>query len=410
MRPDPDPPVSDQVVEAARTSYGRIVAWLARRFGSLADAEDAVADALEAALVAWPRTGVPTSPEAWLLTAARRRILDQTRRAATLSKSASLIAQLSEERMEDTARDLPDDRLALMFVCTHPAIDSRVRAPLMLQTVLGLPARRIASAFLIPPATLAVTLARAKSKIAAARVPFAEPDAQDRSDRIGDVLDAIYAAYTLGQDRPASDAAQPDYLASEALWLASLVCRLVPKSGEAHGLFALILYGMARRPARLDALGRYVPLDLQDVALWDARLLSDAGIALRNARRGRAVGRFHLEAAIEALQVEGVRSGQTDWRRILQLYQGLESTVPTLGVACGRIAALAKVQGAAAGLAALDTLTDPRTTSYQPAWALRADLLAALGRSADSAAAYVSAAALTDDPVVKTWLLAKARH
>ncbi len=311
--------------------------------------------------------------------------------------------------MDQTAGVLPDHRLTLMFVCTHPAIDPGIRAPLMLQTVLGLPARRIASAFLVPPGTMAVSLARAKTKIAAARVSFADPDPQDRADRIRDVLDAVYAAYTLGQDRPTGNTSLPDDLAVEALWLSSLICRLAPAADEAHGLFALILYGLARRAARLDPQGNYVPLDQQNPQLWDASLLADADIALRNARRAGRIGRFHLEAAIEALQVEGIQRGTTNWGRIFQLYQGLESMVPTLGVACGRIAALAEVQGAAAGLDALDALTNPHLPSYQPAWALRGHLLECLGRQPESFAAYRSAAALTEDPALQAWLRSKAR-
>jgi RNA polymerase sigma-70 factor, ECF subfamily len=404
MRPDPARFVTDQAAMAARQSYGRIVAWLGQRFGNLADAEDAMADALEAALRTWPRSGVPTSPEGWLLTAARRRMIDRVRRAQTISQSAAMIVHLSEDRMETDADALPDNRLMLMFVCTHPAIDPAIRAPLMLQTVLGLDAQRIASAFLVPPGTMAVRLSRAKAKIAAARVPFADPAPQDRAGRIADLLDAVYAAYTLGQDRPAAS----DDLATEALWLVSLICRLAPASDEAHGLFALILFGMARRAARRDGEGRYVPLGAQNPQSWDAGLLADADRALRNARRGGQIGRFHLEAAIEALHVAGVQRGKTDWDRLLMLYQGLEAMVPTVGVACGRIAALAEVEGAAAGLAALDALPDARLAGYQPAWALRAHLLGALGRGAESRAAYLRAAALTGDPGTQVWLRAKA--
>lgn len=409
MRPDPDSAIAGQVARAARDSYGRIVAWLARRFGNLADAEDAMSAALEAALLTWPKSGVPQSPEAWLLTAARRRLFDRLRREKTISESADLIAHLAEDTVGQTVQSLPDNRLTLMFVCTHPAIDPSVRAPLMLQTVLGLPAHRIASAFLVPPGTMAVSLSRAKAKIAAARVPFADPDPADHADRIRDVLDAVYAAYTLGQDRPSGNPAASDDLATEALWLVSLICRLAPTSDEAHGLFALILFGLARRTARLDESGRYVPLDQQDPRLWDQGLMRDAGRALRNARRGGRLGRYQLEAAIEGLQVNGRMEGVTDWPGILSLYQGLETLVPTLGVTCARIAALGEAVGPAAGLEALNTLTDPRLKTYQPAWALRGHLLARLGRAPESAAAFRSAAALTEDPSIREWLLQKAR-
>lgn len=407
MRPDPDSPVAGQVALAARDSYGRIVAWLARRFGNLADAEDAMSAALESALRTWPRSGVPHSPEAWLLTTARRRILDRVRHAETVSQSAEVIAHLSEDRMDPTADALPDHRLTLMFVCTHPAIDPAIRAPLMMQTVLGLDARRIASAFLIPPGTMAVSLSRAKTKIAAARVPFTDPDPQDLSTRIDDVLDAIYAAYTLGQDRLGPDH-HPDDLATEALWLISILACLAPQSDATHGLFALILFGMARRRARLDPEGRYVPLSEQDQNLWDQPMLADARRALRNATRNATLGRYQLEAAIEAAQIDGAEQGHTDWPALHLLYQGLETISPTLGVTVARIAALSHRTDAATGLAALDALTDPRTASYQPFWALRAHLLTRLGQRDAAHEAYAKAAALTEAGPVQTWLLSHA--
>jgi RNA polymerase sigma-70 factor (ECF subfamily) len=253
-----------------------------------------------------------------------------------------------------------------------------------------------------------VLRARARRSPALRRSP-GRTRPHDRADRIIDLLDAVYAAYTLGQDRPVGDTSGPDDLAAEALWLISLICRLAPGSDEAHGLFALILYGLARRGARIDGQGRYVPLGQQDPHLWDEVLLADARRALRNARRNGRIGRFQLEAAIEALHVEGITRGKTNWHRILQLYQGLEAMVPTLGVTCGRIAALAEAQGAAVGFDALNAVTDPRLRGYQPAWALRGHLLSCLGRQSESAAAYLAAAALTEDPLVQAWLRAKAR-
>lgn len=408
MRPDPDSPVAGQVAQAARDSYGRIVAWLARRFGNLADAEDAMSAALESALVTWPQTGVPRSPEAWLLTTARRRMLDRLRHAQTISQNAEVIAHLSEDRMDPIADALPDNRLTLMFVCTHPAIDPAIRAPLMLQTVLGLPSRRIASAFLVPPATMAVNLSRAKAKIAATRVPFTDPDPKDLGPRIDDILEAIYAAYTLGQDRLAADGSLPDDLSTEALWLISILARLAPQSDATHGLFALILFGVARRNARLDAAGCYIPLSEQDHTRWDQPMLADARLAFRNATRNGTLGRYQIEAAIEAAQVDGVTGGRTDRRALYQLYDLLQTLTPTLGVTVARIAALSYAADAATALAALDALADPPTANYQPYWALRAHLLARLDQSGAAHEAYVKAAALTETGPVRAWLLAKA--
>jgi RNA polymerase sigma-70 factor, ECF subfamily len=395
--------------QAARDAYGRLVAWLAGRFGNLADAEDAVSDALEAALTDWPKKGLPRSPEAWLLTTARRRLLDRVRHSTAAGRSAEVVRLLSEERLASTIKTIPDDRLRLMLVCAHPAINVSMRAPLMLQCVLGLDARRISNAFLVAPGTMGIRLVRAKAKIATAGIPFSLPDDDEMPSRMTDVLDAIYAAYTLGRDAPAQQDIVTSDLAVEALWLVSILARLAPQSDETHGLFALILFGLGRRSPKVYGESMYVPLSEQDPSLWNAQMLVDANRALRNAQRGGTMGRYQLEAAIEAAQIRGQQQGKTDWDAILVLYHGLEAICPTMGVACGRIAALAHATSDAQGLAALDALTHDRLALYQPYWALRAHLLSRLGNYDAASKAFAKAAALTENTALKSWLQIRAR-
>jgi RNA polymerase sigma-70 factor (ECF subfamily) len=256
---------------AARDAFGRLASRIAARSGMAGEAEDALAEALAAALAQWPRDGVPANPEGWLVTVARRRIADAARRSARAARSENhlslIAAELEEARMAD--RDLPDKRLELMFVCTHPAIDRGVQAPLMLQTVLGLTAAEIADAFLVAPNTMGVRLSRAKTKIREAGIGFCVPAPEDRPARVAALLEAIYVAFTRGV--VARDAAASERR-GEALWLARLVAGLMPAEAEAQGLLALVAHVAARHGAGR-AAGRYVPLDAQDPALWDGALI-----------------------------------------------------------------------------------------------------------------------------------------
>jgi predicted RNA polymerase sigma factor len=393
---------------AARSSYGRLVAYLARRWRDVAAAEDALGDAFVAALAAWPRDGVPDRPEAWLLAAARRRLLDAGRHAAVRVRTApDLRAAVDEAQDASTEAVFPDERLALLFVCAHPSIDETMRTPLMLQAVLGLDAARIAGAFVVPAATMGQRLVRVKTKIRDAGIRFEVPDARELPARLGPVLDAIYAAYGRGwEDVAGAEGGRAD-LAQEAIWLGRLVTRLLPDEPEGLGLLALMLHCEARRDARRDASGEYVPLGNQDVARWAWPMIDEAERALHAAGRAGVAGRFQLEAAIQSAHAQRGRHGRTDWEAIALLYEGLVRLAPTVGARVGQAAALAEARGVEAGLAALDAMPDAAIARYQPYWALRAHLLGALGRARDTAEAYARAIDLAEDPAARRFLAAK---
>jgi RNA polymerase sigma-70 factor (ECF subfamily) len=403
----------------ARRSYGKLVALLSARTRDVAAAEDALADAFAAALAAWPAQGVPANPEAWLLTAARHRLIDAARARQTHAAASDTLQLLGEWAQAATAvagqrHEIPDRRLALMFACAHPAIDAHLRAPLMLQALLGFDAAAIGSAFLVAPATMGQRLVRAKARIRQAGIPFVVPALADLPPRLGAVLDAIYACYAEGWSDPAGTDPQRRNLADEALWLGGLVASLLPDEPEALGLLALMLHSHARRAARRDAAGHYVPLAEQHTALWDARMLREAERLLRRAgtlalQPGaglQRVGRYQLEAAIQS--AHGVRriTGVADWPAIVALYDALALLTDSPVVALNRAVALAETAGPATGLAALDALAaDARLADYQPAWAARADLLQRLGRGPEAVIAYDRAIGLEADPVVRAFLL-----
>lgn len=374
----------------------------------MAGAEDALSEAFAAALAHWPREGVPASPEAWLLTAARRRLIDaqrqQRRQAAWAGQLAWLSDLLADAEAETPA--VPDDRLALMFACAHPAIDRRVHAPLMLQLVLGFDAAAIASAFLVAPAAMGQRLVRAKSRLREAGVAFQLPGRAELPQRLGSVLDAIYAAFAEGWTDAAGSDARRRGLAEEALWLGALVASLLPSEAEAHGLVALMLHAEARRAARRDAQGRYVPLAEQDCARWNLTLIAEAEALLHRAAALRSPGRFQLEAAIQSAHAVRRHGRPVDWPAVLLLYDGLLACTGSPVVAINRAMAVAECQGPAAALAALEPLAgDPRLATYQPAWAARAELLARLGRLAEAREACARAAGLESDPAVRRHLL-----
>jgi RNA polymerase sigma-70 factor, ECF subfamily len=390
---------------AARTAYGRLLSLLLRDSRDIAAAEDALATALARALARWPDDGVPANPEAWLLTVARRELGHGRARAATALAAAPALALLDDERADVAEADFPDERLKLLFVCTHPAITTRVQAPLMLQVVLGLDAARIAAAFLVSPAAMGQALVRAKARIRDAGIAFAVPPAQERPGRLAAIRAAIYAAYGAGWD----DAARTSNdLAAETLFLAGLVSDLAPDDPENAGLLALILLCEARRPARRDAAGAYVPLDRQDVQLWDRDLVRDGEAALRRAASMGQPGRFQLEAAIQSLHNQQRFTGADLSRPLIGLYDRLLGIAPSIGAAVARAAALAAAGAAPAALAALDELA-ARCRDHQPWWATRADALAASGDRAAAHAAALRAAGLSHDPAERAFLLGRHR-
>jgi RNA polymerase sigma-70 factor (ECF subfamily) len=388
--------------QAARTSYGRLVAILAARTRDVAAAEDALAEAFGAALASWPQAGVPDRPEAWLLTAARR-VLGHGHRHAQVRAGAAqalhLLAEEAEARM--AAEPFPDERLKLLFVCAHPAIDRAVHTPLMLQTVLGLDAARIASAFATTPAAMGQRLVRAKAKIRDAGIAFAVPGPEELAARLDPVLEAIYAAYTAGWDDPA----HPGGLTGEAAWLADLTAALLPGEAEALGLLALLLHCQARAAARRDAAGGFVPLDRQDTGRWDGTLIRRAEITLGRAFALGRIGHFQIEAAIQSAHAARAFTGTVDWAGVARLYEALVQLAPGLGAQVGRAAAIGEATGAAAGLAALEAIA---AADYQPWWAVRAHLLHRLGRAAEAADAYRRAGELAGDPAVREFLFGRA--
>jgi RNA polymerase sigma-70 factor, ECF subfamily len=389
----------------ARGSYGKLVAYLAARTRDVAGAEDALADAFAAAIADWPLNGIPQSPEAWLLAVARRKTIDAVRRKRTGEAAADQVKLMAEELDGAPASDIPDQRLALMFACAHPAIEPAIRAPLILQTILGFDAAAIASAFLLAPATMGQRLTRAKAKIKQAGIPFDVPEHSELGERLDAVLAAIYAAFAEGWTDPAGTEARRRNLAGEALWLGRLVVTLLPDEPEALGLLALMLFAEARRPARRDADGEYVPLAEQDTALWNAALMNEAEMLLLRASRMGVIGRYQLEAAVQS--AHGVRrlTGAADWAAIEQLYDALLAMTGSPVVAINRAVAVAETQGPAAGLAALGTLGDDmRLAEYQPYWAARAGLLARLNDAAAACEAYDRAIGLESDPAVRRFL------
>jgi RNA polymerase sigma-70 factor (ECF subfamily) len=389
----------------ARESYGRLVAFLAARTRDVAGAEDALSEAFAAALRMWPEDGVPDNPDAWLLTVARRRQTDALRRRQTRSageEHLQLMAQEITDELEGADGTIPDRRLALMFACAHPAIERGMRAPLILQTILGLTAIDIAAAFLVPPATMGQRLVRAKARIKDAGIPFAVPDKEELPERLDAVLDAIYAAYTKGWNE-VGDAA-PE-LADEAIWLGRLLVSLMPDEPEAKGMLALMLYAEARRPARRDGNGGYVPLDQQDTALWDAAMLDLAEQLLQDASRGGPSGRYQLEAAIQSAHTARRMTGANTWPAILALYEHLERLTHSPVVTLNRAVALAEVHGPHAAIDVLEALfADKRMADYQPYWAARGHLLARLNRKDEAYEALTLAVGLATDSAVRHYL------
>lgn len=393
----------------ARHSYGKLVAFLAARTRDVAAAEDALSEAFAAALADWPRNGCPVNPEAWLLTVARRKMIDLGRRRRS-GEAATGQLQLMAEGLDAAAADpdIPDQRLALMFTCAHPAIEAGIRAPLMLQVVLGLDAKRIASAFLMSPAAMGKRLVRAKTKIREAGIPFRIPERDELAGRLDTVLDAIYAGFTEGWTDPGGidveHLGRRD-LTAEALFLARLAAELLPREPEALGLLACMLHAEARRPARRDGDGEYVPLAEQDPALWDGRMIEEAEALLRRASALGSLGRYQLEGALQSAHVHRRRTGRNNWAAVVQLYDALSALTGSPVVAINRALAIAEVEGASTALAVMqEVAADTRLTDYQPYWAARAELLARTGADGEARDAYEIAIGLEPDPAVRRFL------
>jgi RNA polymerase sigma-70 factor (ECF subfamily) len=389
----------------ARRSYGKLVAFLATQTRDVAAAEDALSEAFAAALSDWPKNGCPENPEAWLMTVARRKFLDFARRQTREITSENFEETLAAIEAGSNQSPIPDRRLGLMFACAHPAIEPAIRAPLMMQAVLGLDAARIASAFLVSPATMGQRLVRAKNKIRQAGIPLRIPEREEMRERLDTVLNAIYAAFAEGwMDAAGTDVARRD-LAEEAIYLCRVVTELLPNEPEGLGLLALMLHAEARRPARRGARGEYVPLAEQDPALWKAEMIEEAESLLRRASSFGVVGRYQLEAAIQSAHVARRRKRRPNWAEVVQLYDALLVISGSPVAAVNRALAIAELKGAEAALAALDDASrDARLAEYQPYWAARAELLARTGSRTEALHAYNVAIGLERDASVRDFL------
>jgi predicted RNA polymerase sigma factor len=393
------------IERVARESYGRLVAYLSSHTRDVASAEDALGNALVAALTAWPRDGVPQNPEAWLLTAARRSFIDLVRHRRVAEASEPTLQLLREEREMTVSAEFPDERLKLLFVCAHPAIDPALHTPLMLQTVLGLDAARIAHAFLVSPTTMGQRLVRAKTKIRSGGIQFEIPQERELPPRLDAVLEAIYAAFGIGWDDMAGVDQSGRDLAEEAIWLARVLLQLMPKEGEVRGLLALMLHCEARRAARRGPDGRYVPLSEQDSRQWSLPLIEEAERHLAEAASRGGTGRFQLEAAIQSVHAERARSGRTEWNAIMLFYEQLVRISPTLGTRTGYAAAVGEANEPESGLMVLDGIDPDAVSAYQPYWAVRAHLLQRLGKTSEASDAFDRAIGLAEDSAVRQFLL-----
>jgi RNA polymerase sigma-70 factor (ECF subfamily) len=394
-----------EVEAVVRDSYGRLLAWLCTRTRDIASAEDALSGALLAALEKWPVDGIPAAPVAWLLTAARRRLLDDSRNESRRLAILEELAQLPHHSTPIEMEEFPDERIKLMLVCAHEALDSALHAALMLQTVLGLEASEIARAYVISPTTMAQQLVRAKQKLRVAGVSFDFPGPQRLAARLPALLAAIYAAYSTSWDAGVETDHRLAGLASEAVLLARVVVHALPTEPEARGLLALLLFSHARRAARFTAASEFVPLAEQNVSLWDNALIAEGDQHLVAAAASQSPGRFQLEAAIQSAHCDRRRTGETAWEAIIQLYDALLSREFRLGAAVSRAAAIAEAHGATAGLTALEALPSEHCRNYQPYWATRAHLLQRCGRMAEAAECFTTAIGMTEDPRVRGYLL-----
>ncbi|MEV0290219.1 RNA polymerase sigma factor [Kribbella sp. NPDC050820] len=384
-------------VEAVfREERGRLLAALARRFGDLDLAEEVTSDAIETALTRWPVDGVPPNPGAWLMTTARRKAVDRLRRDQVYAaKLAILQVDADRPAPAPVGGELPDERLQLFFTCAHPALAAEDRGALTLRCLAGLTTPEVARAFLVPTATMAKRIVRAKKKIKDARIPFRVPGPDELPERLPGVLQVIYSVFTEGYAASSGPFLQRLDLAEEAIRLARILRRLLPAEREVAGLLALMLLIHARRDARTGPDGQVVLLDDQDRTLWDREMIAEGSELVVASLTGGPAGPYGVQAAIAALHDEATDVASTDWPQIVALYDVLIAMDPSPVVALNRAAAIAMRDGPEKGLALLDELSDePRLREYHPYPTARADLLHRLGRLPEATAAYEEALAL----------------
>jgi len=403
--------VTTGTVEAVfRREYGRCVATLIRFLGDIDAAEEAVQDAFTVAVARWPSQGQPPNPGAWIVTTARNRAIDRLRRESVRDERHAQAHHLyGADATDDTPPQeeaVPDDRLRLIFTCCHPALNQPAQVALTLRLLGGLGTPEIARAFLVPEATMAQRIVRAKRKIRGARIPYRVPAETELPARVKPVVTVIYLIFNEGYAATAGPLVRLE-LCAEAIRLARLLTELIPGEPEAHGLLALLLLLHARSAARVAADGSLVRLTEQDRRLWDRDLITEGQAIVRACvQRGRP-GPYQVQAAINAVHCLAPSPDRTDWRAILTLYGQLYALTPTPVVALNRAVALAEVHGPAAGLAAVDRLRSPALDTYYLFHAARADLLRRLGRHTEAAAAYDIARSLTANPVEQAFLNAQ---
>lgn len=387
---------------AARDSYGRLLSLLASRGAGLAEAEDALSDAFVAAITQWPRQGVPESPDAWLHTVARRRLIDTSRKSARLADFLPEMAILMEDlAAPGTAGPLPDRRLTLLLACADPAVAETSRTALMLNVVLGLTAEEIAPLYLVSAKTMSQRLVRAKARVREAGVGFQEPEPELLPERLDPVLDAIYGAYT----RSYSEIGHESPLTSEAAFLARIVANLAQTS-EAFGMLSLVLHSEARAPARRSPAGAYIPFEGQNTDSWDQALLMEAEAMLKTANSLPRTGRFQLEAAIQSARAAERLTGNDTREAVVQLYDHLHRLHPTPVVSLNRLVARARLSGSPAVIDEVRRIEEcDGMAGYQPYWAARGGLEMAAGNRQEAKRAYSIALGLTRDPAVRAWLL-----
>lgn len=380
---------------------GRLLAALTRLLGDLDLAEDALSDAAESALIHWERTGTPNRPDAWLLTVARRKALDRVRKRARHAAGPAQIARLlHDEAQEAEKKDIPDDRLRLIFACCHPALDRKSSVALTLRSIAGLSTTAIARAFLDTETTMGQRITRAKAKIAAAGIPFAVPDPEDWPDRLARVLDVIWLIFNAGYVPPEGDDPAAD-LCLEGIFLCRLLDQLNPNDPEIEGMLAMVLFIHARRAARRQT----AVLHEQDPADWDHALIAEGHAVLDRALSRSQPGAYQIHAAIQALHIDGVKSGLTDWRQIALLYRSLLRFQDTPVTRLNHAVAIAEAGHLHEASRNLDAL-EPELDRYQPFHAARADVLRRMGDDR-ARACYDRALALSENESDRVFLRAR---